>query len=304
VKLFLLFIVIALYVTGCGIFPKDLLSPTQIESTDTNDGAPDNHKDITLIDDAVPVPVVRTRAGNKSPYTVFGQTYTLLEESAGYQEQGGASWYGTKFHGRYTANGEEYDMWDMTAAHKTLPIPSYVRVTNLENGLSVIVRVNDRGPFHSERIIDLSYAAALKLGFAEKGVAQVDVVDITPVNTQGVPASIAKPSGSVSIALPVAVTPPTPEPAVITPPAPAIVPVDDAPLTYLQVAAFKQQKSANTLRLKLSGLLNVPVIVVPDATNTWYRVRVGAILNGQMLSEAKQILSEQGFDQPQVIKSR
>ena len=117
---------------------------------------------------------------NKSPYTQFGKTYYVLNSSQGFRETGIASWYGSKFHGRRTSNGDVYNMYAMTAAHKTLPIPTYVRVTNQENRRSVIVRVNDRGPFHESRIIDLSYVAALKLGFAANGTAKVSVEALNP----------------------------------------------------------------------------------------------------------------------------
>ncbi len=120
------------------------------------------------------------RSGNRSPYVVFGQTYHLLPTAEGYLEQGIASWYGRKFDGRPTASGEPYDMFELTAAHRKLPLPTYVRVTNLENDRSSIVKVNDRGPFHPDRIIDLSYGAAVKLGFAEQGVARVEVEAIMP----------------------------------------------------------------------------------------------------------------------------
>ena len=120
----------------------------------------------------LPDPVVRndpkSRRGN-NPYVVFGQHYQVMDTAAGYDQVGGASWYGTKFHGRTTSSGEPYDMYELTAAHRSLPIPTYVRVTNLHNGKSSIVRVNDRGPFHPNRIIDLSFAAAVKLGFRTKG---------------------------------------------------------------------------------------------------------------------------------------
>jgi len=132
------------------------------------DSAPAKPRDVSAVKNAVPVAVKRTIAGNKSPYTVLGKTYTLLAESRGYKEQGLASWYGQKFHGRNTSNGEVYDMYAMTAAHKTLPIPSYVKVTNLDNGRSIVVKVNDRGPFHEGRIIDLSYAGAVKLDFLNR----------------------------------------------------------------------------------------------------------------------------------------
>lgn len=120
-----------------------------------------------------------SRSGNRSPYMVFGETYHLIPTAEGYREQGIASWYGAKFDGRLTASGEPYDMFGLTAAHRMLPLPTYARVTNLENGRSTIVKINDRGPFHDDRIIDLSYGAAVKLGFAESGVARVEVEAIT-----------------------------------------------------------------------------------------------------------------------------
>ncbi len=137
------------------------------------------------IQDAIPKPEVVKKAGNKSPYTVLGKTYTVMKphEASGYKERGGASWYGLKFHGHKTSNGETYSIYAMSAAHKTLPIPSYVKVTNLANGKTAVVRVNDRGPFHQGRIIDLSYAAATKLDYIDKGTAQVEVelIDVAVV---------------------------------------------------------------------------------------------------------------------------
>jgi rare lipoprotein A len=113
---------------------------------------------------------------------VFGKTYQVMDSGAGYLETGLASWYGTKFHGRSTSSGEPYDMYQLTAAHRSLPIPAYVRVTNLDNGRSSVVRVNDRGPFHSDRIIDLSYAAAVKLGYADQGTARVRVESLERID--------------------------------------------------------------------------------------------------------------------------
>ena len=144
-----------------------------------SDAVPDYIPDV----DAIPEPEVRreprARTGNKS-YSVLGKRYQVLDNEHGYQEHGGASYYGKKFHGRRTSSGEVYDMYAFTAAHRSLPLPSYARVTNLDNGKSVVVRVNDRGPFHSNRIIDLSYAAAVKLGYREKGTARVEVRALTP----------------------------------------------------------------------------------------------------------------------------
>ncbi|MDK1023217.1 MAG: septal ring lytic transglycosylase RlpA family protein [Gammaproteobacteria bacterium] len=123
--------------------------------------------------------------GNKSPYTVFGKSYTVMPESLGYLEIGIASWYGREFHGRLTSNGETFNMLALTAAHKSLPLPSYVKVTNLDNRRHTIVKVNDRGPFHDDRLIDLSYQAAMELGFADKGTAPVVVEAVDAMNYPG-----------------------------------------------------------------------------------------------------------------------
>ncbi|MGR9052000.1 MAG: septal ring lytic transglycosylase RlpA family protein [Gammaproteobacteria bacterium] len=157
--------------------------PTEFGSI--KDGAPtDIPVDLDAIPDAVPRYEPRTAAGNPESYEVLGKTYRVLKSSKGYVKQGIASWYGTKFHGRHTSNGEDYDMFAMTAAHKTLPIPAYARVTNLGNGRSVVVRINDRGPFHDNRIIDLSYVAAAKLGITEHGTGFVEVVALEPDQSQ------------------------------------------------------------------------------------------------------------------------
>ena len=150
-------------------------------SAPTQDGLPTAIPvDIDKIPDATPRDEARSASVNPASYEVDGLKYYVLKTGLGYKERGMASWYGTKFHGKHTSNGEVYDMFGMTAAHKTLPIPCYVRVTNLGNGKQVVVRVNDRGPFHSGRIIDLSYAAATKLGIVKNGSAAVEVETVTP----------------------------------------------------------------------------------------------------------------------------
>ena len=157
--------------------------------------------------DAIPEPEVvhlpRSRYGNRSPYTVLGRAYTVLDDHSGYVERGRASYYGNKFHGRRTSNQEVYDMYAFTAAHRSLPLPSFARVTNLDNGRSVVVRVNDRGPFHSDRLIDLSYAAAVKLGYREAGTANVEVRALLPGETIGEAAVAAANPVSVAVAAPV-----------------------------------------------------------------------------------------------------
>ncbi|QSX36334.1 septal ring lytic transglycosylase RlpA family protein [Shewanella sedimentimangrovi] len=143
----------------------------------SQDEAPKNAPDVSGIEDAHPRYEPYSRQGNK-PYTVLGKSYQVLPSGENFRQSGIASWYGQKFHGHLTSNGETYDMYSMSAAHKTLPLPSYVRVTNLDNSKQIIVRVNDRGPFHEGRIIDLSYAAAHKLGVLQTGTARVQIETI------------------------------------------------------------------------------------------------------------------------------
>ncbi|WP_295427783.1 septal ring lytic transglycosylase RlpA family protein [uncultured Thiodictyon sp.] len=153
------------------------------------DGGPDYRRlDPTGIPDAVPRVEPRSKYGNMASYKVRGKVYRTKQDGRGHVEHGLASWYGKQFNGRRTSSGERYDMYGMTAAHKTLPLPSYARVTNLENGRSAVVRINDRGPFHGTRVIDLSYAAATKIGVFPKGTATVEIRGIDPANPGAVPA--------------------------------------------------------------------------------------------------------------------
>jgi len=176
---FLSVLFIAVLVSGCAnqsSVPKTNEGRYKV----TKDYGPDALVDVSHVQDAVPKVEPRSRGGNRSRYEVLGKQYSVMPSAAGYNETGGASWYGKKFHGYLTANGEKYDMYQMTAAHKSLPIPTYVKVTNLANNRQVIVRVNDRGPFHKGRIIDLSYAAASKLDMLKQGTSQVRVEAINP----------------------------------------------------------------------------------------------------------------------------
>ena len=144
-----------------------------------SDTTPDHVPDLDCIREPVVTAEARSRVGNKSPYSVLGKQYRVLDRVDGYVEQGTASYYGNKFHGRRTSNQEVYDMYAYSAAHKSLPLPSFARVTNLDNGKSVVVRVNDRGPFHEGRVIDLSYAAAVRLGITQRGTGRVEVRGLT-----------------------------------------------------------------------------------------------------------------------------
>ena len=247
------------------------------------DSGPSQPVDLSYIPDAVPRVEPRTIAGNKSPYTVLGKTYRVLLDIDDYQEQGVASWYGSKFHGHHTSNGEVYDMYGMTAAHKTLPIPSYVRVTNLDNGKQVVVRVNDRGPFHGDRIIDLSYAAASRLGFAGRGTAPVEVTLINPEKSN------AQPSPGLIMAQNVTKAP-TPDNRY------------DKSTTYVQAGAFSSQASAVNLRDKLSALLNYPVFIESmQSAGGLFKVRVGPIIDDLEFINIQQIMAAHNLGAPHLI---
>ena len=204
--------------------------------------------DLQSIPDPVPRAEPRSARGNPVYYEVFGKRYFILATAEGYRERGVASWYGPDFHARPTSSGEPYDMYAMTAAHKTLPIPAYARVTNLSNGRSVVVRINDRGPFAANRIIDLSYTAAHKLDMTRAGTAFVEVQVLTP----GSPADSAR---------------------ALVPPAPAAL---SGPVLYLQVGAFGAADNATKLadRLRAAGIGQVSVSG-PAGTPALHRVRVG-----------------------------
>lgn len=161
-----------------------------------SDTTPDHVPDLDCIREPAVTAEARSPIGNKSPYSVLGKQYRVLDKVDGYVEQGTASYYGNKFHGRRTSNQEVYDMYAYSAAHKSLPLPSFARVTNLDNGQSVVVRVNDRGPFHEGRVIDLSYAAAVKLGITQRGTGRVEVRALTPDGSTLATASAPVPSSS------------------------------------------------------------------------------------------------------------
>lgn len=199
-------------------------------------------------------PTARPRAGNPPFYEVFGQRYFVLPDDDGYREQGIASWYGEPFHGRRTSSGEVYDMHGLTAAHKTLPLPSQVRVTNLDSGRSVVVTVNDRGPFVKDRIIDLSYAAAKQLGIVESGTCRVEVEAI-PGQPQFSPIA-----GSLA------------------PSAATTAPVEHL---FMQVGAFGSEANANRLKAQLesNGVGNVVIRLDDTSSPAIYRVRIGPIEN-------------------------
>ena len=201
-----------------------------------------------------------TGVGNPPFYEVFGERYFVMPSSDGYREQGMASWYGEAFHGRRTSSGTVYDMHELTAAHKTLPLPSLVRVTSLDSGRSVVVTVNDRGPFVKDRLIDLSYAAALQLGMVQSGVGRVEVEAL----------------GGRSAARPVVVTQSVGPADAGAPVAPTLVPVQRL---FMQVGAFGEASNADRLksRLESNGVNGVVIRYDNDSTTPLYRVRIGPI---------------------------
>ena len=187
------------------------------------------------------------RAAN-NPYNVFGVPYTPLRTLAPFQQRGLGSWYGRKFHGQKTSNGETYDMYAMTAAHPTLPIPSYARVTNVASGKSVIVRVNDRGPFHPGRIIDLSYAAAWKLGYVNAGSTPVEVELFTP---ELIAALRKPPATTVAQARPPAAVPPPAVQTAAAEPLQALSMDVQSTGVFLQLAAFSARDNAEAFRARV-----------------------------------------------------
>ncbi|MDD9850279.1 MAG: septal ring lytic transglycosylase RlpA family protein [Gammaproteobacteria bacterium] len=213
------------------------------------DGLPEEEVDVAAIPDAVPVAKPRSANGNR-PYAAFGKTYVPLKSARGFRQRGTASWYGRGFHGRRTASGERYDMFAMTAAHPTLPLPTFVRVTNLGNGLSVVVKVNDRGPFLRGRVIDLSFAAAKKLRMAAAGTAEVEVA---AVFAAGDAMEKENPGDAAE------------------------------PQWFVQAGAFASEDRARQLALHLrrNGVLAVGVTGIEKNGAKLYRVRAGPIQDGE-----------------------
>jgi peptidoglycan lytic transglycosylase len=254
-----------LLLAACGGVPEK-----QDRAAVEQDSAPEAKPDVANIPDAVPKHEPLSKYGNPAHYDVFGVRYYTLTTNRGYSEKGTASWYGTKFHGRRTSSGEPYDMYAMTAAHKTLPLPSYVEVTNLDNGKKIIVRVNDRGPFHEDRLIDLSYSAATKLDIVAKGTGSVAIRAISPgeLITADVAQAPVEETTTPVIADEVQVslentTPEVKEPLNI----------------YMQVGAFSSADSAEQFKTKLQQQIGDAVLVTPflKLGEILYRVRIGPL---------------------------
>lgn len=241
-------------------------APTTTRPENVNaDGPPLERANVDNIPDAVPKHEPRSKYGNPASYEVFGKRYTTLTSSLGFVERGTASWYGRKFHGQRTSSGEPYDMYAMTAAHKHLPLPTYVRVTNLNNNRSIIVKVNDRGPFHGDRIIDLSYAAATKLGYVDSGTAPVEITALTPASTATSTSAKSTQSGTV----------------------------------FVQVGAFTERVNAEQLRNRLSHV-SAPINVRQETDSPLFRVRIGPLASAASADSLTKDLRDLGL-QPYVV---
>ena len=299
------------------------------------DSAPEEIVDV----DAIPEPEVkaepRSRAGNRH-YAVLGKRYQVRDSAEGYVEEGMASYYGKKFHGRLTSNQEVYDMYAFSAAHKSLPLPSYVRVTNLANGKSVVVRVNDRGPFHAGRVIDLSYAAATKLGFTKQGTAKVEVRALIPDDYRGgrrgertaraqspvepTPATVADTSvsadeferwmqaqgirfaGKPEAGKPEADKPDTPKPAA-SPSSGTVVARADTGDVLLQLASFTARENAERARdtLQAGGIDALRIDEASVNGQPVWRLRIGPV-PASRVQELSARAADLGFVSAQIVR--
>ncbi len=251
-----------------------LLGACSSDPVSIKDSAPSKIPvDISSIPDAVPRYEPYSKHANPESYTVWGKRYKVMRSSKGYQERGISSWYGTKFHGKKTANGETYDMFAMTAAHKTLPLPSYVKVTNLKNGRSIVVRVNDRGPFHENRIIDLSYAAAIKLGIHKTGTGFVEVRTVEPKEI------ISKKHHQINAKEKI----------------------------FLQVGAFRQKTNALALKDKITALQNIDYRIQQSTTSNnelVYKLQLGPVFSVNEADQIAQHLAKLGITNTHFITEK
>jgi rare lipoprotein A len=290
-------VILCVALAGCSLArreshpsPKDSAGhPTSIPS---GSAVPQPPLDVLAIPDAVPRVEPRGTRGNPPFYTVFGKRYYVLPSSEGFIERGTASWYGPGFHAAATSLGETYDMYAMTAAHKTLPLPAYAEVTNLRNGRKVVVRINDRGPFVGDRIIDLSYTAAAKLDMLLQGTAPVEVRVISPR------------SGSSSGSAMPPVTPVAAPPAVIVVNAPATsAPAPNSQVMYIQAGVFGDHENARRRVevLLAAGIELASLDEVPRNERALHRVRVGPFASVEEFDLTMRRLRELGVTDARLL---
>lgn len=283
-----------------------------------SDAYPDLPPDVSNVPDAVPRSEPRSAGGNRDRYEVWGKTYHVLADPTGYRKQGIASWYGEKFHGYTTASGEIYDMYKMSAAHKSLPLPTYARVTNTDNGRSVIVKVNDRGPFHDDREIDLSYAAAARLDILGRGTGRVRVEAIDPEAWQAQQGTARQATGQQSSGVRVASSsaPPRQQSVALAPATPDAAPAGStertdttsstpAPVSangmFLQVAALGSMSNAQALQARLKDEISQPVRVNSEAGV--HRVQVGPLAGPEQVEPVRDELRRAGYQQAFVVNA-
>jgi len=316
-------IALPLLLSGCGTLPSGASFFSQ------QDSAPAQPVDVSHVTNAIPRVEPHSRYGNPESYVVFGKRYYVKKSSLNHVERGVASWYGTKFHGKRTSSGEPYDMLAMTAAHKSLPLPTYAEVTNLENGRKIIVKINDRGPFKKNRIIDLSYAAAIKLDITKAGTGLVEVRAIDPTQPLPAPAPAPAPAPKiitaqttptpVLLATPIPLAPPskivTATPNRTQMPVLAAAPQADKlkriapgqPVDiYLQVGAFGDRFNAENLKIRIRDIETLPVSKInvtqgTTANSAIFRVRIGPINNVPEADQVIKRLAQLGIENPHVI---
>jgi rare lipoprotein A len=272
-------LLVAALLPACGSVPPRESGPTHKPGSYYLDDGPhaDPPRDLGQVPDPLPRPEP-IKPWTTRPYTVMGRTYVPMTQVAAYSATGRATWYGRRYHGKPTASGELYDMYAMTAAHPTLPIPSYVRVTHVDSARSVVVRVNDRGPFHAGRIIDLSYTAAYKLGMLAQGSAWVRVDAIAPAQAPAAPALPAERSGAESSDI---VATDATAPAVATP----------APGIHLQLGAFTLRDNAQSFVQRLAAELSwLASLTSIEQSGGVYRVQAGPYASrDRALNDARRI---------------
>lgn len=261
---------VVLLLTACGTTHR------HHRYSQAQDGAPDYKIDASAVPDATPKVEPLSKHGNPKKYTVLGKTYYLRSSFVNYDETGIASWYGTKFHSYKTSSGETYDLAKMTAAHKTLPIPCYAKVTNLSNGKQVIVKINDRGPFAENRVMDLSYVAAIKLGIWPKGTGLVRIQTIDPSQEQHLDAD----AGQVQQ-----------------------VPVNANPQIYMQLGAFQSKQNAEHLMAQMSSVTHKPICIRRFEKDgvILYKVRIGPLANVDTSDELNAAILQAQLGKPMTV---
>jgi len=265
--------------------------------------------DISMIPEPKPRVEPRSKYGNPESYVQNGRRYWVIPNPKGFVERGKASWYGAEFDGKRTSSGETYNMYDMTAAHRTLPLPTYIQVTNLRNNKKVIVRINDRGPFAKDRVLDLSYAAARKLGMVGEGTTPVEIrvldpADYNPKSSPTKTVARAQPAAApLTAPAPARKLPEKPVNAGNTLPTKTVAPAA-TPGIYVQVGAYARKESADAVMRDVQDALQSPALIVPieSAIGVLYRVRVGPFPSEKGARKIFPNLRDRGYFQYRIVR--